>query len=459
MSVVVTDDAWGATDERSELLFGLLRSGTYPRGLVRSERNFDLHRLSDSGGRPSEATSDEWLHLKRSTTPAYGVDIGVVEYRTATHEHQAVVSGREIADLAARFGSALYAGDDATVHAKADAELGLVAEAAGADLLITTKPILVSPPVRLLRYTLALTPAEALPIVGLYLRTQRTFIVERSRDFDDALHLNRGLLYWIATRALLPAGWRWMSACMQQSSASGDETLSWLSTALHTRVERALRTLDHVKALTLRPQHNDVADETLEMLDLLLFSLAGAFDASALVAARTLDVDATPSRTSWQHREFRGAIRHEHPALADIFAADSASLALLRVLTDLRNSVHGEAISPMITSVQFERSKGLIVGLPRNRTDRLRNDFACLGGTAAWGVVELTPGRLFAQPDTLAHQLVVRCVAVLDDLLSATPIDRLPLVDRARIQSAPPRDDQLWSARTAERVLWQMGLR
>ena len=62
------------------------------------------------------------------------------------------------------------------------------------------------------------TPAEALTLVGLYLRAQGEFHILNHVSF------NRGLYFWVGTRDILPAAWRWFNACGQYASGAGDDS-------------------------------------------------------------------------------------------------------------------------------------------------------------------------------------------------------------------------------------------
>jgi hypothetical protein len=121
-------------------------------------------------------------------------------------------------------------------------------------------------------------PPEALALVSLYLRSQQAFVIWRGTDGFGSLNMNEGLYFWVGTRELLPAAWRWFAACVQQSNPANDRTLLELGESLLRRVQRALEARDRFHRAFNLPQNNDTARAVLSELDSILVSLMGAVD-------------------------------------------------------------------------------------------------------------------------------------------------------------------------------------
>ena len=72
------------------------------------------------------------------------------------------------------------------------------------------------------------------------------------------------------------------------------------------------------------------------------------------------------------------------------------------------------------------------------------------------------PDRVHADIRVLTERLMPAVTDVLDQVLAATPVERLPGLGPARLRDSPPadgaRDAFTWSAPVQERVLWQLGL-
>jgi hypothetical protein len=67
------------------------------------------------------------------------------------------------------------------------------------------------------------TAIEALALVGLYLRSQGDFLIWKDSGNDTPYRFDKSLYYWVGAGELLPAGWRWFTACVmhEQTQASG----------------------------------------------------------------------------------------------------------------------------------------------------------------------------------------------------------------------------------------------
>jgi len=141
----------------------------------------------------------------------------------------------------------------------------------GADLFITGRPYLHGLTWGFAREVVVGTPEQALPLISLYLRCQGIFLVYRSPDGSATDSFNRGLFYWVGTRDLLPAGWRWFSVCVQRDGEKNE--LVYLGQSLFQRVQRALQDRDAALWALNQPQNNDTADDALGNLDNVLLGL------------------------------------------------------------------------------------------------------------------------------------------------------------------------------------------
>ncbi len=93
----------------------------------------------------------------------------------------------------------------------ADAVAACAARQVTADPYITERPYLHHTKLPTVQGVTVCTPAEALALIGLYLRTQGDFLVWKDPGSKRAATFNKGLFYWVGARELLPAGWRWFT--------------------------------------------------------------------------------------------------------------------------------------------------------------------------------------------------------------------------------------------------------
>jgi hypothetical protein len=346
---------------------------------------------------------------------------------------------------------------------RSDVIAALVAEAVGADLFITDRPYLYEA-----RWSL--TPGVtfcrldgALALVGLYQRAQGSFVISASLDGRGRYTMNRGLYYWVGTRELLPAGWRWFSACVQHATGSGDRSLIFLAQTVLQRVQRALQVRDAVHIALNKPQNNDTADEALAALDVTLLLLMGALDATARVLHRAVKLEGKPSTAGWQFARWRKKVAHAAPAAAELFDGPTDHHHALTILRQLRNSIHGDALSALSVSRARHRERTL-AGLRVADHAKLVSAVEALGGASAWGIEEAMAGELHADPGILLEQLLPRILAVLNAILDATPVERLAHVNLRPSDLGPPVSPERgglpgsFDEINRQSIRWQLGL-
>jgi hypothetical protein len=336
-----------------------------------------------------------------------------------------------------------------------DAIAAQTAENIGSDLFLTNRPYLRSVRWSLARGVTPLLQAEALPFVSLYLRAQGQFIIFRSTDGRSTHTINRGLFYWVGTRELLPAAWRWFNACVQHSIAQNDDSLLLLGQSVLMRVTRALQERDKVHVALNQPQNNDVADGALSALDVCLLLLMGAVDASARVVHRILRLSGNAHSAAWQHDQWLQKVLTAAPAFARIIGAGTTGRHALTILTTLRNSVHGEALQPL--AVRNERDPlRTAVGIPARDEPVLLAAVAALGGELAWGIEQVIPGRFHADPGILLERLFPLLLDLMNSIMEATPVEKLSGVALGPSHRDPPHGPP-FDERARLSIRWQLG--
>ncbi len=306
---------------------------------------------------------------------------------------------------------------------------------------------------------------DALRVIGLYLRSQGSFITSRDPTGRGTHTMNRGLYYWVGTRELLPSAWRWFSACVQHSMSPGNDSLLLLGQSVLQRVQRALQVRDEVHIALNKPQDNDTADDALSSLDVALLLLMGAVDATARVAHAVLGISGSVLQCRMADIEKKWVAKVSATctwAWTTFRSGDTDHVHALTIVRLLGNSIHGEALPALGVGVGRQRD-GTLVGLPASQQTELLAAFAALGGEAAWGVEQRIPGRLHADPGTLLEQLLPRVLHMLNEIMDATPVERLSNVSLQssdlEVPPAPagsPSDpfDEI----NRQSIRWQLGL-
>jgi hypothetical protein len=314
--------------------------------------------------------------------------------------------------------------DVASDRRRKDALAAKVAETVGADIFITERQYLYEATWTIADGVTYCDLDDALRVIGLYLRSQGSFITSRDPVGRGTHTMNRGLYHWVGTRELLPSAWGWFAACVQHSRAVGNDSLLLLGQSVLQRIQRALQVRDEVHIALNKPQDNDTADDALSSLDVALLLLMGAVDATARVAHAVLGISGSVYSAGWQYEKWVAKVSAAAPGLGAFFQGDTDHVHALTILRLLRNSIHGEALPALGVGAGRQRD-GTLVGLPGPDQAELLAAFAALDGDAAWGVEQRLPGRLHADPGTLLEQLLPRVVQMLNEIMDATPVEQL----------------------------------
>jgi hypothetical protein len=349
---------------------------------------------------------------------------------------------------------------EASVRRTADAVAACAAQELKADIYVTNRSYL-----HALNWSLAggvtfCSPSEALTLVSLYLRSQGEFLIWKDPTGTGSERFNKGLFYWVGARELLPAGWRWFAACVAHDQAHGSDDLIYLGGALFQRLIRALQARDGLLCAMNRIQDNDVAENALTALDTCLVFLMGALDAAARVAHHVLLLPpADLYKAGWQgHRNWLKHVAATAPDLAAVVGPGTIGLDTLTILRLLRNTVHAAGLKALAVSHGGAREETL-VGLPRADRAEILAAADRRGGREAWGLREVLPGELHADPGLLLERLLPAVSQLLNELMTATPVERLGGVALKPDDFLPPAGDhQPFAARERQSIRWQLGL-
>jgi hypothetical protein len=304
-------------------------------------------------------------------------------------------------------------------------------QAVKADLYITERPYLHQATWPLAPDTTMCGVEDALPIVGLYLRTQGYFHI------SSRLKYNRGLFTWVGTRELLPSAWRWFTVTVRSDTAAGDDRLTILAGSLLQRFQRALVGRDAILVALNQPQDNDTQDDALCALDDVGYRLMGAFDVLARVAHRVCGLTSKERFASWQNTAWLNELATVAPDLADMMQPGTEGADTFTILRLLRNTIHGEALQGIHVQDSSTAPRSL-VGLNHEDEAQILHAIDALGGRDRWGVEELVPGRYFVDPGVLVEEMFREVVPLLNRLMDLTPVETLPNANLTTADLVPP---------------------
>lgn len=436
-------------------------------GLLTCE-GIDAFRYSDNGppaGAP-ETTSPwgsraaaGWVTV--TPQPQGGLASHLVTWSNGESIGQSAVHGDWLSAASIDTQTKAYASldpDDATTRRSADALAALAAQSLKADLFITCREYLHRVTSQLALGVTFCAPAEALALIGLYLRSQGIFLICKDPGSKSTYSFNKGLYYWVGTRELLPEGWRWYTACVAHS-VQGPDDLIYLGGAVFQRVVRVLRARDDLLRAMNQAQDNDVADDALTALDTCLVFLVGAVDATARVAHAVLCLPPEDSNTAaWQKDRWLRDVTAQAPGLSAVVTTGTAGHDTLTILRLLRNTVHAAGLQALAVGPPGRREETLI-GLPSADASRVLAAADRQGGRDTWGLRELLPGRLHADPGVLLERLLPETIELLNSLMAATPVEQLAGVSLQPADLLPPAGpNQPFGERERRSIRWQLGL-
>jgi len=318
-----------------------------------------------------------------------------------------------------------------------------------ADLLVTGNHDLVTSADRRIAGVNPMSSSDALAVIGLFLRTRGIFEMTP----PSGLTFGEQLLLWTAVRAMLPNGWAWSCALVHYAHANGLSSPTLLHTSLHQRLVRALRYRDQIHAALLVPQNNDTGDRAAEALDNFLVNVVGAFDAAARAGHLCAGLKTGQRHhAGWQKPAWLKELGT--PDLQTLYVEGGEGHLLFKVCRLLRNTVHGEGLQT--TSVQGGgEPRRTLVALPEDDAEDLQALLSALGSdNAAWGLEPLTSREEHLDPGVFVEALLPRVLALLDETLRLTPIDRLGMP----LGPSGPPDGLSFGAGTRARAALMLGL-
>lgn len=289
-----------------------------------------------------------------------------------------------------------------------------------AHITVTNDPDLLNLTGFYARNTNALTAAEALAVVGLYLRKNDPYLGAWAPKVS--FNLGTHLAAWVTVRSQLPSGWRWSSALVDHSTATDDDYTTLLFGSFFERLVRMLNHRDNIHRAILQRADYQTGHDATEALDTFMFNVVGAFDAAAIAAhlgaGRQFE---DRRRAGWQSKDWRKELGVPH--LYEMFHKNKPAYDLFAVCRLLRNTVHGAGLNSVVASSMSGRET--LVRLPHAEAAEIVDRLSRLAPAHTWGIDERHRGHLYVDPSRLVEGLIPYVFSTLEEVLEHTPLERL----------------------------------
>jgi hypothetical protein len=288
-----------------------------------------------------------------------------------------------------------------------------------------------------------LTGVDACWLLGLYLRTYDDYTLDISDSFSFTA--NRSDFFFYLSRELLPAAWRWFSACVGAWDADKTTDLAALGWAAIERYDRALRARDRVQITRQLGDAMDNIEEEILAFDVELLMLSAVLDLTAVVAHRVYAIQLNDHLVGWRRRQWREHLRVADPVLFDLTEPGTQVRDAIDAVAHMRNMVHGEPLRAERSWRRWPRRHQ--VRVPDSRAASLIETANRQGGLEALGLEEVpgpsgSPGAgLYVDPGTYAERVLTLATEAINQLMDATDVGRV--ASGRALLSGPPDDDEL----------------
>jgi hypothetical protein len=289
-----------------------------------------------------------------------------------------------------------------------------------------------------------MSPETACALLGLVARLNEDFTIAP---------VSRTFFYLLLARGLLPAGWRWFSACVNSSHETGDDFLLNVGQSGHERVGRAIMSRDRCLGNALDLTSAD-AEETAYYFDAELLMLSSALDSVAQVAHVAHAVHEDARNVGWRRARWRKALRRSANALWLMTEPATPERDAIDLVALLRNTIHGEGMR-VVTVGGREPARSQLT-ISSEVASALASILDRHGGASAWGLV---PGVYpLLDPSPFAQRIVPLVAQSMNALMAGTEVERLTGAARQRLLHGPPDTNEIFRPDLTHRLLLLAGL-
>ena len=256
--------------------------------------------------------------------------------------------------------------------------------------------------------------------------------------------------YWVLVRNNLPGMWNYFGALVHSDRTKEKEVLH-IGQSILQRCARALVARDEMGFEYFKGEDSGSREKSIYHFDYLTLLLSGSFDAAAKVAWHIYKVDpkkAKEREASFRKKEFIEGLKQNGAESLTNLLTTNRFKAISTLLYELRNTIHGAA-NPTVRIL----GKGHFITPFEQYREKLFKAAQACGPVERWGM-EPKQGHHFS-PYIYAGTLVSECLALLNEIISATDVSKLfqdgKLPDT--LNGAPKDTDGLFSPFVQEKVL------
>lgn len=385
--------------------------------------NASLHALLNSDQITTTAYGDDGppadVPRRPSDTPWGGgeaigwtvvtvTDDEMVPYQITTTTEKTVTSGALFADQVRMASMVLeLEGGPADAH---DALLIAVAQEIHADLIITERLALLDTELLDDGNCQAVSAADALPLIALYLRAGGTYILAKSANFTFTATPMRFYSRVAAT---------YITALGEFVHRAEGHILAARILTLLSRSRTLFKARDHIALLISEPATEDNADEIALTFTHALVDMVALHDVLARIVNELLDPPETQSRQiKWQDTGWRTRAIDSFPGLDDPWSDDGYARHVNHALRVMRNEIHD--VAPSIIPFKTKRG-GTQVGLAFNVDvgTRVVASLNALNDARRAGIEQAFADGHLVNPHTFYEFVLPWVVRSVDDVLGA----------------------------------------
>ena len=290
------------------------------------------------------------------------------------------------------------------------------------------------------------TPKEALKILGLLLRSKNDFCISNNHYF------NRGLFYWALVRYNLPAMWGYFNACVKSEKYRSDDILI-LGNSILSRSVRCYQACDEIGKYFYHNNNNDSRDGIMYHFDYLNILLSGILDAQARIIYRVFDMKEVKNErfADFQNIRFIKEIKKLDRNISE-FITDSIFKHTYKIISDLRNTVHGANLQT-IGHKTFKDPEDSFIMTSFSEIPGIRNLFCNHEKNVDWGVFKVKE-KIFIEPYTFSTTLLNRTIKMINSLAELTPVEKLfpEGIQIPELNNNAPDDNFIFSKEVGERL-------
>lgn len=258
----------------------------------------------------------------------------------------------------------------------------------------------------------------------------------------------------MAAMSRFPVFWQWEQAAELISDTEVKVKFIQNYQAILRDLEHILIARDRVGILASQAAYPRVRSDLLFLFVDDLVTLSGLLDSLALQADLSNGMKTNPTQVSWNNKSWRKRLK-QHSSCEDWPLLEDAVLSYIRLLSELRNSVHGDPLNA-VSVIENKRYRPandppvefriqLTSDYPGSSRNNIAERIAKVGGRNWPEISHDEHGGLFVLPQPFLDRIVSYILDAFDRTLPLIRLADFPGVDEGRLIPGPPEE----SVRTA----------